>query len=84
MTSRYPFRYGLQKCIPPGSTAAIPTSASSHKMLRKMSAKVQVGDSLERFKNATDIDQSVQDAKIQRNTDCAPLASGQSAPCLRL
>ena len=26
MTSRYPFRYGLQKCIPPGSTAAIPTS----------------------------------------------------------
>ena len=26
MTSRCPFRYGLQKCIPPSSTAAIPTS----------------------------------------------------------
>ena len=26
MTGRYPFRYGLQKCIPSGSVAAVPLS----------------------------------------------------------
>ena len=38
MTGRYPFRYGLQKCIPPGSVAAVPLSDRTLPELLKASA----------------------------------------------